>query len=92
LILIIDSAWRKVVSMATQRLLIRLPEELARRLRRMVPARARSAFIQTLLEQALPSEESEDDPLYQVAMAVEQDEDLAAEMVEWDATSVRPDF
>ena len=72
--------------MATQQLLIRLPEELARRLKRRVPARARSAFIQALLEQALPSEEGDDDPLYQVALAVEHDEGLAAEMAEWDAT------
>jgi hypothetical protein len=72
--------------MATQQLLIRLPEELVRRLRRRVPARARSAFIQALLEQALPNEEGEDDPLYQVALAVEHDEGLAAEMAEWDAT------
>jgi hypothetical protein len=71
--------------MATQQLLIRLPEELARRLNRRVP-RARSAFIQRLLEQALPGDEGEDDPLYQIALAVEHDERLAAEMAEWDAT------
>jgi hypothetical protein len=68
--------------MATQQLLIRMPEELARRLKRLVPARARSAFIQALLEQALQSEQGEDDPLYQVALAVEHDEGLAAEMAE----------
>ena len=72
--------------MATQQLLIRLPEELARRLKRRVPARARSAFIQRLLEQALPGDEGEDDPLYRVALVVEHDERLAAEMAEWDAT------
>jgi hypothetical protein len=70
--------------MATQQLLIRLPEELARRLKRRVPARARSAFIQRLLEQALPG--GGDDPLYRVALAVEHDKRLAAEMAEWDAT------
>ena len=72
--------------MATQQLLISLPEELARRLRRRVPARARSAFIQRLLEQALPGDEGEDDPLYQVALAVEHDKRLATEMTGWDAT------
>ena len=72
--------------MVTQRLLIRLPEELARRLKRRVPARARSAFIQRLLEQALPGDQGEDDPLYQVALAVEHDERLVTEMAEWDAT------
>lgn len=71
--------------MATQQVLVRLPEELARRLRRRVPARARSAFVQRLLEQALPPDEGEDDPLYQAALAVEQDEALAAEMRDWDA-------
>lgn len=70
--------------MATQQLLVRLPEELARRLKRRVPARRRSAFVQRLLEQALPPDEGEDDPLYQAALAVEQDERLAAEMAEWD--------
>jgi hypothetical protein len=73
------------VSMATHRLLVRIPEELARRLKRQVPARARSAFVQHLLEQALAPESGEDDPLYQAALAVEQDERLTAEMVEWDA-------
>jgi hypothetical protein len=72
--------------MATQQLLVRLPEELARRLKRQVPARRRSAFVQHLLEQALAPEGGEDDPLYQAALAVEQDERLAAEMAEWDGT------
>jgi len=72
--------------MATQQLLVRLPEELARRLRRQVPARGRSAFVQHLLEQALAPEDGENDPLYQTALDVEQDERLAAEMAEWDGT------
>ena len=73
--------------MATQQLLVRLPEELARRLKRQVPARQRSLFVQRLLEQALPPDEGEDDPLYQAALAVERDERLTAEMAEWDATT-----
>ena len=72
--------------MAAQQLLIRLPEALARRLKRRVPVRARSAFIQRLLEQALPGDEGEDDPLYQLALAVEHDQRLATEMADWDAT------
>ncbi len=75
------------VSMATQQLLIRIPEELARRLKRQVPARGRSAFVQHLLEQALATESDEDDPLYRAALAVEQDERLMAEMAEWDDTA-----
>ena len=71
--------------MALQQLLVRLPEDLARRLKRRVPARKRSAFVQQLLEQALPPDEGEDDPLYRAALAVERDEQLAAEMAEWDA-------
>lgn len=72
--------------MATQQVLIRLPEELAERLRRRVPARGRSAFVQRLLEEALPADEEENDPLYLAAMGVEQDERLAAEMADWDVT------
>jgi hypothetical protein len=70
----------------TEQLLVRLPEELARRLRRQVPPRRRSAFVQHLLEQALVPEGGEDDPLFQAAVAVERDEGLAAEMAEWDGT------
>jgi len=73
-------------TMATQQLLVRLPEELARRLKRQVPARGRSAFVQHLLEQALAPEDGDDDPLYRAAMAVEEDERLSAEMTEWDGT------
>lgn len=72
--------------MAMQQLLVRLPEDLARRLRRQVPARKRSAFVQQLLEKALLQEEGEDDPLYRAALEVEKDERFAAEMAEWDAT------
>jgi hypothetical protein len=72
--------------MATQQLLVRIPEELARRLKRQVPARGRSAFVQRLLEQALAPEGGEDDPLYLAAMEVEADERLSAEMTEWDGT------
>ena len=70
--------------MPMQPLLIRLPEELVRRLKRRVPLRARSAFVRELLEQALPPGD-EDDALYLAALAVERDERLAAEMAEWDS-------
>ncbi len=73
--------------MTTQQLLVRLPEDLVRRLKRRVPARGRSAFVQRLLEQALPQDKGEDDPLYQAALAVEQDKRLAAEMAKWDTTA-----
>lgn len=70
----------------TAQLLVRLPESLAERLRRHVPARRRSEFVQRLLEQALPPDVDDQDPLYLAALAVEQDERLAAEMAEWDIT------
>jgi hypothetical protein len=73
--------------METQQLLVRLPGDLVQLLRRRIPARSRSAFIQKLLEQALPADGGEDDPLYRAALAVEQDERLAAEMAEWDLTT-----
>lgn len=61
-------------------LLLHLPEELAERFKQAVPARQRSAFVASLLEQALPEE---DDPLYRIALEVEQDAALNAEMREW---------
>ena len=69
---------------ATRQVLLRLPEDLVLRLRRRVPSRGRSAFVQRLLEQALPPDESEDDPLYQAALSVERDEALTVEMQDWD--------
>ncbi len=72
--------------MATQQLLLHLPDELVRRLKRAVPARSRSKFIQDLLEQALPPDGvGETDPLYLAALEVEQDTTLAAELGGWDA-------
>jgi len=59
------------LGMATQQLLIRLSDAVVRRLTCRVPPRARSAFIQRLLEQALPADECEDDPLYQVLTPIE---------------------
>jgi hypothetical protein len=71
--------------MATIQLLIRLPDELVKRLKRNVPARQRSKFVARLLDQALPpSDDGDDDPLYQAALAVEKDSDLSAEMAEWE--------
>jgi hypothetical protein len=74
--------------MPTEQLLLRLPDDLVRRFKRSVPSRRRSAFVQQLLEQALPSEQGDDDPLYQAALAVEQDARLAAEMAEWESATV----
>jgi hypothetical protein len=71
--------------MATQQLLLHLPDELVRRLKRAVAPRQRSKFIQDLLEQALPPDGVvETDPLYLAALAVEEDERLTVEMAEWE--------
>ena len=73
--------------MATQQLLLHLPDELVRRLKRAVPARQRSRFIQDLLEQALPPDGvADNDPLYQAALAVERDRGLAVELEQWATT------
>jgi metal-responsive CopG/Arc/MetJ family transcriptional regulator len=73
---------------ATQ-LLVRLPDDLAKRFKRSVAPRQRSKFIERLLQEALPSpQDSDDDPLYQAALAVERDEKLAAEMGEWEEATL----
>ena len=74
--------------MPTEQVLLRLPEDLVRRFRHNVPARERSAFVRRLLEQALPSADSDNDPLYLAALAVEQDTALGAEMAEWESANV----
>jgi hypothetical protein len=77
------------LGMTTQQLLLRLPEDLVRRFKRAVAPRERSKFVQRLLEQALPPDEvSDSDPLYRSALAVEQDEALAAEMAEWETATI----
>lgn len=64
--------------------LLHLPDDLAARFKAAVPPRQRSAFVADLLREALPEEE---DPLYLIALEVEKDELLNAEMGEWDALS-----
>jgi hypothetical protein len=74
--------------MPTEQLLLRLPDRLARRFKQVVPARQRSAFVQQLLERALPAADSDNDPLYLAALAVEQDTALGEEMAEWEAATI----
>ena len=62
------------------RLLVYLPDALAERFKQAVPAGQRSAFVAGLLERVLPGE---DDPLYRIALEVERDAALNAEMQEW---------
>lgn len=74
--------------MSTEQLLVRLPDDLVRRFKQVVPTRERSAFVRQLLEQALPSTDSDTDPLYMAALAVEQDASLGQEMAEWEAATI----
>jgi metal-responsive CopG/Arc/MetJ family transcriptional regulator len=75
--------------MTARKLLLRLPEDLVRRFKRAVAPRERSKFVQRLLEQALPPDQASDsDHLYRAALAVEQDEALAAEMAEWETATI----
>lgn len=67
-------------------LLLYLPDELVARLRRAVPPRERSRFVQRLLEQALPPDE--EDPLRRIALEVEQEERLSAEMAAWEEVTL----
>jgi len=61
---------------ASTQLLIRLRDELGRRFKCNVSVRQRGKYIQRLLEDALPlADGGDDDPLYQAALAVEQDHD-----------------
>ena len=65
------------------------PDALVRRFKRNVSVRQRNKFIQQLLEEALPREDdSDDDPSYQAALAVEQEHALAAEMAEWEVATI----
>ncbi len=74
--------------MATEQLLLRLPDDLVRRFKEAVPARERSAFVRQLLEQALPPADGANDALYLTAMAVEQDMALGEEMAAWEAATI----
>lgn len=61
-------------------MLFHIPDPLATRFKQAVPPKQRSAFVIKLMEQALPED---DDPLYRLALEVERDSVLNAEMREW---------
>lgn len=61
-------------------MLFHIPDSLATRFKKAVPPRQRSAFVTKLIEQSLPED---DDPLYLLALEVERDASLNAEMREW---------
>lgn len=65
------------------KVLVSIPDSLYSRMTATIPPRQRSRLIAKLLEDELKKREQE---LYQAALAVEQDEELRAEMREWDVT------
>lgn len=66
-----------------QKILVSLPDELAQRLRAVIPNRQRSKVVASLLEREVAQREK---ALYQCACDVEADESLNAEMAEWNGT------
>jgi hypothetical protein len=67
----------------SMKVLVSIPDSLYSRMTATIPPRQRSKLIARLLEDEVRKREQE---LYQAALAVEQDEDLGAEMKEWDVT------
>lgn len=74
--------------MSTQQILIRLPEDVAARLKAVVPARQRNKFVADLVARAVARHEDE---LAKIAAAVTDEErrnpELAQEMRDWEATA-----
>ena len=73
--------------MPTQQILIRLPEEVAAKLKAAVPARQRNRFVAELVAAAVARHE---DKLARIATAVTNEEKrnpkIAQEMRDWEAT------
>lgn len=65
------------------KILISIPDELAHRLRRSIPAKQRSKIISDLIAKEIEKRERK---LYACALEVEKDSILAGEMKDWDIT------
>ncbi len=65
------------------KILVSIPDSLYSRMMATIPLGQRSKLIAKLLEDEVKKREQE---LYQAALAVEQDEELGAEMKDWDVT------
>jgi hypothetical protein len=65
------------------KVLVSVSDELYARMQAMIPARQRSKVVARLLEEEVRRREQE---LYECALAVEQDDQLQAEMADWDVT------
>ena len=74
--------------MATTQLLVHLPDGLLRRFKRHVSVRPRSRFIQRLLEDALPPEDRDDDPLSKRHWPSRKTRHWRLKMAEWEAASI----
>ena len=60
-----------------------LPEELIQSLNQLVPLSEQDEFVAKALREAL---EQQEQALYECALAVEQDEELNAELEDWQVT------
>ena len=73
--------------MSTQQILIRLPEDVAAKLKAIAPARQRNKFVAELVATAVARY---DDDLAKIAAAVTDEEtrnrEIALEMRDWEAT------
>jgi len=67
-----------------QKVLISLPSMLADRMKAVIPSRQRSKVLAKLLEDEVARREA---ALYQCAREVENDQDLNAEMEDWNTTT-----
>lgn len=67
-----------------EKILVSLPDDLARRMRIVIPSRQRSKVVAGLLENEVIQREL---TLYECACAVEADELLNKEMAEWETTT-----
>jgi hypothetical protein len=65
------------------KVLVSIPDSLYSRMTATIPPRQRSKLIARLLENEVMKREQE---LYRAALAVELDEELSAEMKDWDVT------
>jgi hypothetical protein len=65
------------------KVLVSIPDSLYARMTATIPQRQRSKVIAKLLENEVKKRERD---LYEAALAVEQDEELNAEMKDWDVT------
>ena len=65
------------------KMLLSIPDNLAKQFKAIVPARQRSQFLSHLLEQELKKQEEN---LYECAQMVEKDLTLQEDMQAWDTT------